>query len=523
MKKSTILLILILTLFLGTRLYKIDEIPSSVYWDEASIGYNAYSISQTGKDEWGQFLPVHFKAFGEYKLPVYIYTTALSVSAFGLNELAVRLPAVVFAFFNILLTYFIAKKISSSKAVGLLSAFFLSISPYFFIFSRTGYEATAGLTLFLLGVLAFLNASQRPWFFLFSGLAFVLSMYTYNAYRILSPLVLLIFTTRLLTIHRIHLTKSLVVVFITGLIFILGCLPLVNFLKSESSISRFQAIGIENLDRKKVFIVLDIVQNYLSHFNPIYLFINGDKNLRSQQSGFGQLFVYDAILLFLGLLYLRSKELVHLKGNSKVSRWPLILLLLSFLPASVAREAPHALRSLSAAPFFSIITSFGVIYLQNKFSVNKEKLVLGVVVVYLGLFLVYFNNFLNVYSLNSSSYWQEGYKLVYQHYAKEFKSYDHVLISDRYAQPYIFALFYQQYDPQQFWSSLTYNTDIRAATSQVKGFDKFIFDDVDYNQLPLGKTLIFTHPTDRLDELGVKNILYHKDGSVAFYIYEYSK
>ena len=52
--------IVLLAFFL--RFYKVTEIPPSLNWDEVSIGYNAYSILKTGRDEWGVFLPIHFKA-----------------------------------------------------------------------------------------------------------------------------------------------------------------------------------------------------------------------------------------------------------------------------------------------------------------------------------------------------------------------------------------------------------------------------------------------------------------------------
>src|SRR3989338_10757572 len=149
MKIEKILFLLILVLFLVTRLYKISEIPASVYWDEASIGYNAYSILKTGKDEWGDFFPLHFRAFGEFKLPVYIYTSAIFVKLFGLNEFSVRISAVLFSLGVVILTYFLAKKLSGSIQIGLWSIFFITISPWFFIFSRTGFEVTAGLMFYL--------------------------------------------------------------------------------------------------------------------------------------------------------------------------------------------------------------------------------------------------------------------------------------------------------------------------------------------------------------------------------------
>jgi len=134
-----------------TRLYKISQIPPSLYWDEASIGYNAYSILKTGRDEWGEFLPLHFRAFGEFKLPVYIYSVVPWVKLLGLNVWAVRLPAVLYSLGVIILVYVLAGKIAGRKWVGFLAAFILTLSPWFFIFSRTGYEATAGLFFFLLG------------------------------------------------------------------------------------------------------------------------------------------------------------------------------------------------------------------------------------------------------------------------------------------------------------------------------------------------------------------------------------
>lgn len=511
-KKEHLLLFLILLLFLATRFYKISEVPPSLYWDEASIGYNAYSIAQTGKDEWGAFMPLHFKAFGEYKLPLYIYSAVLPVKLFGLNEFSVRLPAVIFSFFNILLIYFLAKRISGKVQIGLLSAFFLSISPYMFIFSRTGYEAVSGLTFFLLGVLLFLVARRSPLMFIFSGLSFAVSMYAYNGYRILSPLVLAMFGFSLLYSYRFRLLKIIPVLFFAAVVFIGACYPIARFLTSNGSINRYQAVGIENLDRKKVFVGFDIAKNYLAHFNPSYLFINGDKNLRSQMAGFGELYIYDAALLALGLAYLWRRP----KGE----RWIIALMLLGFVPAALTRETPHALRSLAAAPFLAVIFSYGVLYLQERFTGSKS-LILGVIIAaYLGLFAVYFNNFLNVYSSAAAKDWQEGYKLVFQKYQKEFGSFDHVLISDRYSQPYIFALAYLSYSPDLFRSTAVYNTDIREATSAVKSFDKFIFTNVDYHQLPKGKTLIFSHPTDRMNELPLQDIIYHNDGSVAFYVYE---
>src|SRR4030042_6876327 len=170
--RNNIIFAFVLAIFLITRIFKIAEIPPSVYWDEASIGYNAFSIATDLRDEWGEKLPLHFRAFGEFKLPVYIYTVAVFVKAIGLNEYAVRLPAVLYSLGTLIIVYLLTKKITGKEGVAILASFILSFSPWFFIFSRTGYEATAGLFFFLLGTYLFLLLDKSKFYILIAAAGF---------------------------------------------------------------------------------------------------------------------------------------------------------------------------------------------------------------------------------------------------------------------------------------------------------------------------------------------------------------
>ena len=92
--KIKIILGLIVFLAFVLRLYQLGNVPVSLYWDEASLGYNAYSIATTLHDEHGEFLPYsRFIAFGDYKPPGYIYIDALAVKLLGLSEFSTRLPS----------------------------------------------------------------------------------------------------------------------------------------------------------------------------------------------------------------------------------------------------------------------------------------------------------------------------------------------------------------------------------------------------------------------------------------------
>ena len=105
-KKLLLLSVLVLASFL--RLFCLGGYPS-LNADEAAIGYNAWSLIQTGKDEHGNSWPIHFKSFGDFKPGGYFYIVLPFVKLLGLNEWAVRLPSALMATATIYLVYLLAK------------------------------------------------------------------------------------------------------------------------------------------------------------------------------------------------------------------------------------------------------------------------------------------------------------------------------------------------------------------------------------------------------------------------------
>jgi hypothetical protein len=126
------------------RFVQLTKYPVGFHIDEASLGYNAYSILKTGKDEWGQVLPLQFKAFGDWPPAGSLYLIAVSETLFGLTELAVRLPSAVFGSLFVVLVYFFAidffKKRQDKKKLGIFAAFFTAITPWHLVLSRGSSE-----------------------------------------------------------------------------------------------------------------------------------------------------------------------------------------------------------------------------------------------------------------------------------------------------------------------------------------------------------------------------------------------
>ncbi|HUW22050.1 MAG TPA: hypothetical protein VMW41_05310 [Candidatus Bathyarchaeia archaeon] len=166
--------IFLFALSLTLHLIKLGNFPTFIS-DEASIGYNAFSLLKTGRDEWGNQLPLTFKAFGEHKLPLYIYFSVLPISFLGLNQLATRFVSAAFGamsvlfFINIVTSMGLGRK---KNYVFIMAASFLYvINPWHIQTSRMALEANLGLFFFLAGFTFFLKES-----FCLSALFFVLTL-----------------------------------------------------------------------------------------------------------------------------------------------------------------------------------------------------------------------------------------------------------------------------------------------------------------------------------------------------------
>ena len=111
-KLHSTLITLIVILAVSVRLYSLGNIPSGLSVDEADIGYDAYSLIKTGRDQWGEPFPiVGFRGFGDYRPVLYTYLVIPSFILFGVDAFSLRLPSVLFGIFSVGILYLLIKKI----------------------------------------------------------------------------------------------------------------------------------------------------------------------------------------------------------------------------------------------------------------------------------------------------------------------------------------------------------------------------------------------------------------------------
>lgn len=368
MKYEKIFLAIILFVASFLILFQIDRNPPGLYIDEVSIGQNAYKILTTGKDEYGVAYPLWFKSFGDYKMPVYIYSVAGAMALFGKNEFAVRFPSAVSGIASIVVVYLLVKnllvldKMLSSvykKSLPLLSALLLAISSWHIHFSRGGFEVNMGVFFYLLGALLFvLFVKEKRPLYLYSGVAFfLLSMYTYHSFRVAAPLTVLVSFGFFYWKFR-KLRNSIV---IACIIFALGIVPIVQFSLTKEGAERFAQTSafseykVNSPFEKLAVYPMIYLKNFFSFFSLNFLFSNGDGNGRHQIASFGLFYLWEFIFFLFGIYTLAVKK------KSYLFYVIVGIILVAVLPAALSRPSPHSLRPLLMVVPFIVLIAIGLL------------------------------------------------------------------------------------------------------------------------------------------------------------------
>ncbi len=482
------LLLLVASLVVGTalRLIGLGQIPTSLYWDEAAIGYDAYALNHWGKDMHGNpgFQAI-FPSYGDYKLPVYIWLTSASEHVFGPTPFAIRLPSAIAGVGIILIVYLLSLELFSSPLIAGFSAFFAAILPVDILFSRTGFEGHVaalfvGITLWL-----WLKSRKQSWLLFFSSATGALAVYTYFSARVAIPLtaVCTFFflwkqtTTRwkFYSIVSLGLWAMLLLPiylspyyrasdqFRMSTINLMQIGPFAiesNVLREQSGNSLISRI----LYHRYLLQAKAILINITSHLDINYLFMTGDHNLRHSTGAVGVMFWGALPLYLIGILLLGRHQLPTLL-------WLMGLWIAFVLPAAIPIEVPHALRSLNTVLLWPMILAQGMNYAWKLRYRFVRWSILLLLIIELGILI---HDYTIHYPQRSAVAWQSGYSEVADYLLAHESLFDSCTISYPDGRLYLYFLLRQHVPPA-----------ITAAASNqflISAFGKYRFGSV--HELP---------------------------------------
>jgi hypothetical protein len=384
-----------------------------LYWEEVALGYDAWSIAQTGRDYHNNFMPlVAFESFGDYKPSGYYYVLSAFMLIFGRSDFVVRLPSVLAGVVIVIATgklvaWFLGDKKDDGqvKIWTLVSMAVATVTPSLWHLSRVAFEtnlATAFLLSGLVLLLGFCGSVSKKvlklnWRFVVSVVLLILSLYTYHATRVVAPLLGLFVFVGIVAAQRHHLTiflkSNLTILVSTGVIAIVLTLPILMSLGSPELTDRFAGTNIFSdpshvlasnecfeiagsgagrfVCHRFFFYGREILTNYVSHFSISYLFLSGDYNPRHSTGMFGVYYLFDLVFILLGIFWFfktfspSSQKAEERHNNLFKIFFVLFWLIVGIVPASISFASPHLLRTLNIVPLGIVFIVLGIRYLLS--------------------------------------------------------------------------------------------------------------------------------------------------------------
>ena len=473
MKLLSILFAIFLFAF-ALRVYNLGTVPVGLHGDEASIGYNAYSLLKTGRDQNGNFLPIAIDQFGDFRPAGYHYIAIPAIALFGLTEFATRFPAALFGALTIFPMFWFSRQIFKNDRIAFAAAFLLTITPWHINISRSTSESIIALFLIMLGSFFFLKSFEKPInhrLILISLALFAGSFFFYHAARLFAPLLFAVFSVTLFfsqKLKRKHIMVlagyNAVLIAVLLLVFALGkgaSRPLaVSILTSQDTTvtltNQIRQDGQQNttltrfFHNKPVGYIYTFTNNYLAHLNTDFLFIKGGFPSRYIIPWTGNLYPIFLPFLLIGFSFLLV-ELIQSKKyiNALVLTWFLI----GPIPAALTFEdIPNVQRSIMMLPAAILIVAYGF---DKSFGLLANKRAASIFVVVISTVLLHnFFSFAHNYFRHSFTerpwYRNAGEKELVLALAELQTQYDKIITTSANDNNIIFYLFYRKLDPSYY-------------------------------------------------------------------------
>lgn len=503
-------LIIIVAVGAFLRFFKFAEFPIQLNHDEISQIYEVKSIVQTGRDIYGNFLPLAFYSTGDYKPGHYIYITIPFFLIFGDQEITIRVPAAFFGTLTILAVFFFVYTLTKNKTIALLSAGLIAISPSEIFYSRKSFESVIGESLIFWGLtfllLSFEKAPSK--FFKFGGVILLgLSMYIYTAYAIIVPLIILL----LVAVFRRFSLLIFLIIITAPLIFLSFTSPEIKFRAASVFVTQDIKLGrLTSLGEPPLKAFVDhVFARYLNQFDLTFLFGNGLDLTNEGHVDMGPLNIWQLPFLLWGAIAAPKRLLFG-------------LLFLSMIPSAVTFEEHSPHRAIFAFTLLNIISAFGL-YSLLQFRHKK-----AVIIFLTGGILVNFLYFIRMYTVSYPYEKSENLSYPFKEIARfawgEYNNFDQIVIDPKFGETapmtgvavQYYLAFYGNYPPAKLQKQLKLDNQKGEIA-----FDKFsirpIFWPDDKN---LKNTLIIASPWSLPMESVDKNKIqtfYFYSGKEAYY------
>lgn len=477
--KFEILLVFILIFGSFIRLFGIDRLPNALNVDEASSGYDAFSLMSYGVDRNGNSWPVVLYAWGSGQSVLYSLITIPFIAIGGLSELTIRLPMAIIGSMSLYLMYYLLKNIFNNKKVALLGTFFLAICPWHIMKSRWGMECNLFPDLVLLAVFLLVIGikNKKMYMQVFSFIILGISAYSYATSYLFLPV--FVISILVFLVYKKEFTIKKAIMYF-AIVFIIS-LPLIIYLMINTfDFEQISILGITipklSINRYEEVTTLfsnNIFENCVDNLLDTVrlLIIQYDKFDWNALQSHGIFYIVSLPFLIIGIRASIKKYNKNIY-NQFMNIWMVSALIVSaFCVININR-----INIIMFPAIYYII--LGIYDVLNKYIILTPWILSLYILSFIMFGYDYMNQDFNEYFTFSS-----GLKEVSDYC--ETSNADNIYCYYSFKEPFIYFMFYQEYDVNEYLNTVEFFNE-NGTFDNIKSFGRYNFylpDNIEENSI----------------------------------------
>jgi 4-amino-4-deoxy-L-arabinose transferase-like glycosyltransferase len=362
------LFIFAVAVYLVTRLIGLTQFPIYFFTDEAIQSQSIIDLINNGyKDPAGVSFPTYFRNGEYYNIGLSVYLQWLPAILFGKSAVATRATSVFVTLIAAISAGIILRDVFKMK-YWWMGTLFLSITPAWFLHSRTAFE-TAEFVAFYAGTLcAYLFYRHKSPRYLYLAIFLgALAFYTYSPAQVILPLTAL---GLLISDWRYHWENRRAMLIGLGMIVILA-LPYVRSSINNPNAAFAHLHTLWSYWFEKIPLS-EKIDRYFTEFgvglSPWYWYIPNDRDLsRHLMKDYGHIMIATLPFALLGM--------AHALRNIRLSAYRAIMIALLVSPAAAALVQVSITRALVFVVPAAILTAIGFEQVLEWIEDPKKRLV----------------------------------------------------------------------------------------------------------------------------------------------------
>ena len=465
--------------------------PNALNGDEASSGYEAFSILKYGIDRNGNKLPVFLVAWGSGQNALLTYLAIPFIMIFGLNVISIRLPMAIIGCISLIIMYLLLRKIGNKK-IAIIGLAFFAICPWHIMKSRWGLESNLFPDLVLIFVYFLIKGieDKNKIIYYLSFVILGFTSYTYGTSYYFLPVFLIPLLIILVKKEKISIKQAIISIAIVGII----SLPIILYVIINTF--GFEQINLPfmTIPKLKVNRYEEITSISISNFieSMKILLLQYDNLPWNAIKGIGTIYIFSSLFTIIGLIdSFRKNKMIEVKYSYIFNIWFVISIILTF----ICEPNINRLNIIMIPIIYYTIIG---IYM----CVKESKILATLIAI---LYLLSFGAFIWKYSNEDCTKYftfESGLEEVTEYIEIQEDKEVYFLNNNKF-RDYIFILYYSKYNTKDFVDTVKYENE-EVEFRAVNEFGRYHFEEIE--EFEQGKMYIVKK--DKFEELNIEKEQY---------------